>query len=97
MVFRGIIFMSLKVLDSVPGNNQDKMAVVSIRDTGCGMDEDTKKHIFDKFYQGATSHIREGNGLGLALVKKTVDMFGGSVGVESSVGQGSTFTVCLPF
>ena len=86
----GSIFMSLKVRDGAQGS----MAVVSIRDTGCGMDEITQKHIFDKFYQGE-SHSREGNGLGLALAKRTIEMFGGSISAESSPGQGSAFTVCL--
>jgi signal transduction histidine kinase len=59
------------------------------------MDEETKKRIFDKFYQGDTSHSREGNGLGLALVKKVIEMQGGSIAVESAVNQGSTFIVSL--
>jgi signal transduction histidine kinase len=74
---------------------QDGFAVIAMQDSGCGMDEETKKHIFDKFYQGDTSHSREGNGLGLALVKKVIEIQGGSIAVESVLGQGSTFTVCL--
>ena len=71
-------------------------AVVTVGDTGPGMDDDTRRRIFEKFYQGDTAHAAEGNGLGLSLVKRIVDLCQGSVDVESAPGQGSAFTVRLP-
>lgn len=68
---------------------------VSVKDSGCGMTPETGEHIFEKFYQGDTSHSQEGNGLGLAMVKKAIDLLGGKISVESQLGQGSVFTFRL--
>lgn len=67
-----------------------------VSDEGEGIKEEDKKHIFNKFYQSDASHKQEGNGLGLALVKKIVDMYGGEIQAENLQPQGCRFTVLLP-
>lgn len=71
----------------------DDFAVVTVKDTGCGMESEVGGHIFEKFYQGDTSHATQGNGLGLALVKRVIDITESEISVESRVGEGTAFTV----
>ena len=74
----------------------DSVVIFTLSDTGCGMDEHTQQHIFEKFYQGDTSHTGDGNGIGLTIVGRILVLCGGSIRVESRPGFGSTFTVTLP-
>lgn len=68
---------------------------VTITDQGEGMDAETQAHIFEQFYQGDTSHTTQGNGLGLSMVKKVLELHGASIAVDSAPGQGSRFIVTL--
>ena len=82
-----------KILIKLKADNG--LAIVTVSDSGCGMDEETQKRIFDKFFQADSSRSREGNGLGLALVKRTIELLGGTIAVESKPGKGADFIVCL--
>ncbi len=79
----------------VTAKSEDDISI-TVSDRGDGMSEEVQKHIFEKFYQGDTSRKAEGNGLGLALVKRILDLCKGEISVKSSVGNGAEFTVILP-
>ena len=73
----------------------DGRTVFSVADSGKGISDEDKNHIFDRFYQSDSSHKSEGNGLGLALVKQIVNTEGGEVNVFNKEGGGCIFTVIL--
>ncbi len=100
IVFSNLLSNAIKFTDEggmveVMLKKDGKNAVVRVRDTGCGISEETGARIFEKFYQDDTSHAQEGNGLGLALVKRVIDLLGGEISVVSELGKGSAFTVTL--
>ena len=70
--------------------------IISITDNGIGMTEEFQKHIFEAFERERTSTITHIEGIGMGIVKKLVDLMGGTIEVESKLGEGSTFTVTIP-
>ncbi|WP_415453959.1 ATP-binding protein [Bifidobacterium sp.] len=81
---------------SIRQSSDDSMVSVEIRDDGCGMSSDELAHVFDKFYQADTSHAAQGNGLGMAMVHRAVELLGGSITIHSERGKGTEVQVRLP-
>ena len=84
----GTIYISARI--------ENSHITVWIRDEGIGINQEHIGHIFDKFYQEDTAHSTVGNGLGLALVKRIIQLSGGEIRVESQEGYGTMFVVILP-
>ena len=82
-------------IDIIIDEFKDKV-IVEVKDNGIGIKEENLEKIFDKFYQEDASHNSEGNGLGLAIVSKIIELHKGSIEVKSKVGEGTSFIVTLP-
>lgn len=100
-VWQNIISNAIKFADNggrilVYLTQTQRSIIVAVSDNGVGMDDEVINRIFEKFYQGDSSRSSSGNGLGLALAKKVVDLHGGNITVSSEPGIGSTFTITLP-
>jgi signal transduction histidine kinase len=89
-------FTEPKGLVSIKQDRDAEGITVTVSDNGCGMDEEVQKHLFDKFYQGDTSHATEGNGLGMALVLRILQLMEYQIEVKSVPQKGTTFTVRIP-
>lgn len=81
----------------IRAKKEDSHITVWIRDEGIGICPEHISHIFDKFYQEDTAHASSGNGLGLSLVHRILELCGGEIQAESQAGQGATFCVRLPY
>lgn len=95
LLSNAIKFTSLGVISIKQYSDEDNV-YISVIDTGCGMSKDTIEHIFDKFYQGESSHSIIGNGLGLTLVKRVLSLHDFEILVKSTEGNGSEFKVIMP-
>jgi signal transduction histidine kinase len=81
-------------ISAATGNNQRDHTIIEVSDNGCGMDEKTRRHIFNPFY--TTKSPVDGTGLGLYVCHNLIQGIGGYIEVESQPGEGSTFRVVLP-
>ncbi len=100
LVWNNLISNAIKFTDeggviSVTLKKKGSAAEITVTDSGIGMSKETGARIFEKFYQGDSSHSVHGNGLGLALVKRVIDILGGDISVKSELGNGSSFSVLL--
>lgn len=101
MVWNNLISNAIKFVDDqgeirIYSQADETNIVVTISDNGCGMKEHEIAHIFDKFYQADTSRKTKGNGIGLSLVKRIIDLLKFTIEVESKPGVGSTFRISIP-
>jgi len=96
LIDNAVKFSPLGSILEIQLKDSTESVIFKIRDHGCGMDANTRLHIFDKFYQGDTSHTSEGNGLGLTVVNKIISLHRGEMTVASEPGEGSLFMIRLP-
>lgn len=80
----------------IDASHKENEIVVTIADSGIGMDEKTKSRIFDKYFQNDTSSLTKGSGIGLSIVKRIVILCEGKIVVDSIPNEGTSFTVYLP-
>ena len=81
---------------SISLSESETYVTMRISDTGCGMSDEVRARIFERFYQGDSSRNRIGYGIGLTMARRAAELCGGKIDVESAEMRGSTFTVTLP-
>ncbi len=91
-----IKFTPCRGMVAVQLTERAEQVTVTVSDTGIGISAEVQSHVFEKFYQGDHTRAAEGNGLGLALVKRIITLCGGRISVKSAIGEGACFTVTLP-
>ena len=91
-----ILYIALEGRVDASNASEAEKQIFEIKDSGEGMTADVKERIFEKFFQGDSSHSTSGNGIGLNIVQRIVTLAGGSVSVESEPHKGAKFTVYLP-
>lgn len=98
LIHNSIKFTSSGGTITIQLKEHEKVVEVRIRDSGIGISEEQKQHIFERFFKADSSRNRAygGSGLGLAIVKKVVDLHQGEIKVESKDGNGTEFIVCIP-
>lgn len=74
----------------------DKMITITVQDQGIGISDDDQKHLFERFFRASNSGNIKGTGLGLHIVKRSIDLVGGTIEVDSEIGKGTRFTILLP-
>ena len=101
MVWNNLLSNAIKFSEQhgqirITSKRMGKQVQLSIADSGCGIAPQDQRHIFDKFYQADTSRRTSGNGIGLALVKRVIDLMQYKIEVQSEKGKGSEFIITLP-
>lgn len=96
LIENAIKFSKEKGMLSIGLKNFRDDIVVEVTDTGIGISEQNRKRVFERFYQGESSHSKEGNGLGLTIVKRIVEICNGKIEIESILGKGTKFIITLP-
>lgn len=101
LVFANLLSNAVKYAPDAPdievaGWREDGMVAISVTDRGRGIPAEDQPKLFERYYRGSNAHGVAGTGIGLSLVRELVELHGGTIGVESAVGAGATFTVRLP-